>query len=169
MPWVKYTTRYGKISIFEHYLLENINMTKLDNTFFCVEHGIEKEYLPGRPAHVSNLYCPQCENVKQHFKDIKNMLQNDSNNIHNTLEERGKRYCKFKEHAIVTWQIKHAMQSHKNWEALTASQKEALDMIAHKIGRIMNGDPNYADSWHDIAGYATLVENELNENIPSND
>ena len=34
-------------------------------------------------------------------------------------------------------------------------------MIANKIGRILNGDPNYPDSWHDIAGYATLIENEL--------
>lgn len=33
-------------------------------------------------------------------------------------------------------------------------------MIQHKIGRILNGDPAYADSWHDIAGYATLVEKE---------
>jgi hypothetical protein len=37
-----------------------------------------------------------------------------------------------------------------------------LDMICHKIGRIINGDPDYADSWHDIAGYAQLVANRLN-------
>ena len=35
-------------------------------------------------------------------------------------------------------------------------------MIFHKIGRIINGDPDYADSWHDIAGYAQLVANRLN-------
>lgn len=34
-------------------------------------------------------------------------------------------------------------------------------MIAHKIGRILNGDPNYADSWIDIAGYAKLVADRL--------
>ena len=34
-------------------------------------------------------------------------------------------------------------------------------MIAHKLGRIVNGDPNYADSWDDIAGYAKLVSDEL--------
>ena len=38
-------------------------------------------------------------------------------------------------------------------------------MILHKIGRILNGDPNYADSWHDIAGYAKLVEDELSGKI----
>ena len=110
--------------------------------------------------------CEEHSNIKQHFKDMKNILQSDSDSIHNTLIERGRRYGKFYEHATITWQIKHAIQSHKNWERLSVSQKEALDMIAHKIGMIINGDPNYADSWHDIAGYATLVENELNENTP---
>lgn len=36
-----------------------------------------------------------------------------------------------------------------------------LEMIAHKIARILNGDPNYADNWHDIAGYATLIDLQL--------
>jgi len=31
-------------------------------------------------------------------------------------------------------------------------------MILHKIARILNGDPEYSDNWHDIAGYATLIE-----------
>ncbi|MDE2097930.1 MAG: hypothetical protein KGL39_11825 [Patescibacteria group bacterium] len=79
-----------------------------------------------------------------------------------TLEERGKRYGKFKNHAEITWRIKNAMRLCPKWRNLTPCQKEALDMIAHKIGRILNGDPNYADSWHDIAGYAKLVEDELN-------
>lgn len=42
---------------------------------------------------------------------------------------------------------------------------EALFMIAHKIGRIVNGDPWYADSWIDIAGYAKLVADRLENNI----
>ena len=40
-------------------------------------------------------------------------------------------------------------------------QREAMEMICQKMARIMNGDPNYSDSWHDIAGYATLVANRL--------
>jgi hypothetical protein len=36
-----------------------------------------------------------------------------------------------------------------------------MDMIMHKIGRIVNGDPDYADSWVDIAGYAKLVADRL--------
>ena len=42
---------------------------------------------------------------------------------------------------------------------MNAAQAEGIDMILHKIGRILNGDPNTADHWHDIAGYATLNSN----------
>ena len=44
---------------------------------------------------------------------------------------------------------------------IVADQLEALDMIFSKIARIINGDPNYADSWHDIAGYAKLIDDRL--------
>ena len=30
--------------------------------------------------------------------------------------------------------------------------------------RILNGDPDYHDSWHDIVGYAQLVADELSGN-----
>ena len=82
--------------------------------------------------------------------------------IADTLAERGNRYGVFSSHAAITQNLKNQMQCAPNWGRLSASQREALDMIAHKIGRILNGDPNYADSWHDIAGYASLVELELN-------
>ncbi len=39
--------------------------------------------------------------------------------------------------------------------------KESFQMIANKIGRILNGDPLYKDSWTDIIGYATLIETDL--------
>jgi hypothetical protein len=40
--------------------------------------------------------------------------------------------------------------------------KESVDMICHKIARIVNGgQPQEIDHWHDIAGYAKLVEDIL--------
>lgn len=78
------------------------------------------------------------------------------------LSERGKRYGKFVDHAAVTQQLKAVMRLHGNWFNLAGDQMEALEMIQHKIGRILNGDPNYADSWDDIAGYAKLVGDRLN-------
>jgi hypothetical protein len=37
-------------------------------------------------------------------------------------------------------------------------------MIVHKIGRIVNGDPDVTDHWVDIAGYATLIADRLEGN-----
>lgn len=79
------------------------------------------------------------------------------------LAERGARYGKFTGHAEITQLLKHAVLYHASTHGveLAADQAEALDMICHKIGRIVNGDPNYADSWVDIAGYAKLVADRL--------
>ena len=79
-----------------------------------------------------------------------------------TLAERGARYGDFPGHAKITQGLKQVMQASPNWDKLADDQKEALDMTAHKIGRILNGDPDYADSWHDIIGYTRLVEVRLN-------
>lgn len=85
-----------------------------------------------------------------------------SQDISNTLIERGNRYGVFKEHSRITQNLKIAMQDSPNWVSLSKDKKEALEMIQHKIGRILNGDPEYTDSWHDIIGYAKLVEDDLN-------
>jgi hypothetical protein len=77
------------------------------------------------------------------------------------LKERGSRYGDFATHAEITQNLKFVMQNTQKWDRLKEDQKESLEMIAHKIGRILNGDPNYDDSWVDIAGYATLVANRL--------
>lgn len=81
--------------------------------------------------------------------------------IDKTLADRGKRYGDFIGHSHITQRIKAAMHSTGNWDRLQDDQREALDMIAHKIGRILNGDPNYHDSWHDIVGYTKLVADRL--------
>lgn len=88
----------------------------------------------------------------------------DSVVIADILHERGNRYGDFCGHAIVTQEIKQAMQRSKNWNALDYSMKESLEMVAHKIGRILNGDPSYLDSWVDIVGYTQLIIDELENN-----
>lgn len=81
--------------------------------------------------------------------------------IDETLSERGERYGDFKTHAMITQRIKRAMQDSPNWQVLTDDKRESLEMLAHKVGRILNGDPEYQDSWHDIIGYTRLVEKTL--------
>jgi hypothetical protein len=79
------------------------------------------------------------------------------------LVERGARYGRFDGHATVTQCLKTIIASglRTRDKILAPDQQEALDMICHKIGRIINGDANYDDSWVDIAGYARLVADRL--------
>ena len=83
-------------------------------------------------------------------------------NIESTLNQRGERYGKFKDVAATTYALQEILRNAKNHEHMTDDQVIALDMICNKMARIVNGDPSYSDNWHDIAGYATLVEQELN-------
>jgi len=81
--------------------------------------------------------------------------------VNNTLEERGKNYGKFQTQAALSQQLTMVMRNTDKWWELKPFQQEALEMIQHKIARVLNGNANYADSFHDIAGYATLVERIL--------
>ncbi len=78
--------------------------------------------------------------------------------IDHTLAERGARYGDFTDHAHVAMDIKDRLRSTPNWDALTQDKQQALDVIADKIARILTGDPEYTDNWHDIQGYAKLAE-----------
>lgn len=77
------------------------------------------------------------------------------------LEERESTYGSFTGHASITQRIKEQMRDSPNWDHLPHDMKEALEMTAHKIGRILNGDPMYLDSWIDICGYNQLIVDEL--------
>jgi len=77
------------------------------------------------------------------------------------LAERGKVHGEFKDHARVTQGLKLVMQNEGRYGLLPLHHREALEMIVHKIGRILAGDPNHRDHWDDIAGYARLVSQRI--------
>ena len=81
--------------------------------------------------------------------------------IEETLAERQKTHGSFKTHAAICQVLTGVMRSRQGWEKLEDDQREALEMISHKIARILNGNPDTHDHWHDIAGYATLVAERL--------
>lgn len=85
--------------------------------------------------------------------------------VEETLKERGSRYGPFISHAWFAEEINKVYEASVNWHDMQADSKEALRIIANKIGRILNGDPEYDDNWRDIAGYATLVCNRINGDI----
>ncbi len=55
----------------------------------------------------------------------------------------------------VSQDLKETIRSGRNWGLLSRGEQEALDMIAHKIARILSGgDPHDFEHWTDVAGYA---------------
>ena len=79
--------------------------------------------------------------------------------IQETLRQRGEVYGSFDNNAEIAQQLKLIVR--RNNGGLAPAQREALEVIMQKVSRILTGDPSYKDNWHDIAGYATLIENEL--------
>ena len=81
--------------------------------------------------------------------------------VEEILEARGKEYGEFEEHARITQNIKEAYKDSPNWNCLSPAMKESLEMNAHKVGRILNGNMSNKDSWQDIEGYTNLVSKKL--------
>ena len=84
-----------------------------------------------------------------------------------TLDARAVDYGKFIEGAEVMQMLKRVVLNALNNrdKTLAHDQAEAMDMIIHKIGRIVNGNPDVVDHWLDIAGYAKLVADRLEGRI----
>lgn len=82
--------------------------------------------------------------------------------VNKTIDTRDATHGPYAETARIAQSLKDLMRRSRNWREhrLTAGQMEALEMIAHKMARVANGDPRHADSWLDIAGYATLGQRE---------
>ena len=89
-----------------------------------------------------------------------------SSNVDRTLDARAENYGKFKDGAELMQAIKRRMADHaaRHDKTFADDQWEALEMIVHKIGRIVNGNPDVVDHWVDIAGYATLIADRLDGN-----
>ena len=110
------------------------------------------------------------QTAAEHTDKVKEMIEGwraeaeADDALDDILDERGSNYGSFKDVAGFAQEMKNAIRMCNNSE-LDDDQIEALDMIASKIARIVNGDPDYVDSWIDIAGYATLVADRLQGKI----
>jgi hypothetical protein len=84
-----------------------------------------------------------------------------------TLAERKTQHGDFTDHAYCSQSLKIVLRDHlaarpsRGQPDLSHEQHEALEMILHKIGRIVAGDANHLDHWHDIAGYATIAAERI--------
>ena len=77
--------------------------------------------------------------------------------IEDILKQRGTIYGEYAAQAYISQRLKAFMHDTPGWHRLAPDQADALEMIAVKISRVLNGDPDYADNWSDMAGYPTLV------------
>jgi len=108
--------------------------------------------------HEDSCYCAYCLN------EVPKILQAEENpakTVNETLDERAKTHGDFESYARTMVELIATIDLNGNGQ-LTAVQHQGLYMILSKITRIINGNANHADSWHDIAGYATLVERNIN-------
>ena len=81
--------------------------------------------------------------------------------IEKTLKQRGAVYGAFSDNAETSQVLKQTMREAKNWNLLSYAQQEALEMVQHKISRLLNGDPTYLDNVVDILGYTELMLNDM--------
>lgn len=79
--------------------------------------------------------------------------------VETMLIEREKTHGNFRDHARCTQRLKAVLRDELEivGKTLTMEQQEALDMIFHKIGRMVAGNADFIDHWDDSAGYSTLV------------
>jgi len=86
------------------------------------------------------------------------------NNLESVLQKRQSTYGDYATVAALSQALKNTVMQHyfevhggNSAKPLPPFMAESISMICHKLSRIANGDPFYADSWQDIAGYAELV------------
>ncbi len=86
-------------------------------------------------------------------------------NIEQLLDKKAEEYTRgdYQDRARMTQALKTVLidEAVEPYEALDPVVRESLEMIMHKISRIVNGDPYEPDHWYDIAGYASLVPRQM--------
>ena len=84
-------------------------------------------------------------------------------NVNEMLAGRQARYGSFGGHAKIAQGLKAVMHERSGWDRLKPDQREALEMVQHKIARMLNGDPKYLDNIVDVVGYSTLIKNVMEQ------
>jgi hypothetical protein len=83
--------------------------------------------------------------------------------LQDILDKRGSVYGDFRRNGDVSQALKDVMHGTENWKYMSNAQREALDMVALKISRILTGDPRYIDNWVDGAGYMQRIAQIIDE------
>jgi hypothetical protein len=167
------------ISTAKDYFKE-LSLRPEDRRFMC--HYFSPADIPGASEityvmwHSNESYSleEQKDFVKEYWRLVKMAEANTVSSVlgeRDILEERQKTHGEFADVAEISQELKNVFRNKEGWVSLTRVQREALDNIAQKTARIFSGNPNFADHWVDIQGYAKLAENEIrkgeNQNGPT--
>ena len=98
------------------------------------------------------------------YDDERNFTgEDEGDGVDAILDDRAQDYGKFIQGAEIMQMLKRIVHNYieARGTKLAFDQREAIDMIIHKLGRIINGNPDKVDTWVDIAGYAKLVADRL--------
>lgn len=79
------------------------------------------------------------------------------------LEARGQTHGAFSDNAKIAQALRKVIHSAPNWELLPDTQQLTLDEMMLKVARVLSrGAPtDQLEPWLDLAGYPTLIVNEL--------
>jgi hypothetical protein len=75
------------------------------------------------------------------------------------LNERATTHGSFADNARNGQAMRDLFRANPSWAGMHPIHKEALDMIACKVSRILSGQAEFLDHWYDVIGYATLARN----------
>lgn len=76
--------------------------------------------------------------------------------VNEVVKERHGTHGPFDAQATIAQALKDAARLGDSWNEMSGAQREAVDMILHKVSRIVCGNPNFEDHWVDIQGYAKI-------------
>lgn len=81
--------------------------------------------------------------------------------IDKTLEDRDQTHGDFVDQASAAQGMIDVLNKTEGWTRCPKWMQYAITMICMKIARIVHGDCRTTEHWHDIQGYARLVEREF--------
>ena len=128
----------------------------------CYSNMVTGDIVWQRPQQPESLpfIDDEVQSINDQYAEIEQVRQQS---IDATLAERQSTYGSFEDVAFVTENIISILKK-CNYDSMPHTHRMAMYMIASKMARIVNGDFNHIDSWHDIGGYAKLIENLIKEN-----
>ncbi|MDJ1139640.1 DUF6378 domain-containing protein [Marinicella marina] len=151
----------GDLVVFTGYSGEDLNPSHL-----CIK---VENYNPEKEYNIGDLDWDDMCNflLPSRLEKVSQVLEHSDSEqeligIEATLNSRGAEYGEYKERSSIEQRLKDTIRDMPTWDSMDDYQKSSLEMIVHKISRLC-GNPDNEDTWHDIAGYASLVVNNLDK------